>query len=107
MSTLHGLEDSARLTQAGIKPLQFDCLLAESYITSYHLAQQYMHCDWNTTWDACACFNQLSVWFPLLVHQVLIFMLETVVERPGTLSKSLLHPTYGLCILVRTVTPSY
>jgi hypothetical protein len=94
MSALQGLEDSGRLTQAVFEPLRFDRLLVESYIKSYHLAQQHVHCDWNSTWDARVCFDRLSVWFPPpeLARQVLIFMLETWAERPLTSSSLFFIP---------------
>jgi hypothetical protein len=64
MSALQGLEDSGRLTQAVFEPLRFDRLLVDSYIKNYQLAQQHVHCDGNSTWDARVCFDRLSVWFP-------------------------------------------
>jgi hypothetical protein len=94
MSALQGLEDSGRLTQAVFEPLRFDRQLVESYINNYHLAQQYVHCDWNAPWDARVCFDRLSVWFPPpeLARQVLIFMLETWAERPLTSSSLFFIP---------------
>jgi hypothetical protein len=94
MSAPQGLEDSGRLTQAVFEPLRFDRLLVESYIKSYHLAQQHVCCDWNSTWDARVCFDRLSAWFPPpeLARQVLIFMLETWAERPLTSSSLFFIP---------------
>jgi hypothetical protein len=60
----------------------------DSYVGTYHLARDYVHCDWNVIWDAIICFDRLSVWFPPpeIARQVLIFMLETWAKRPMTLS---------------------
>ena len=94
MSALQGLEDSDRMTQAVFAPLRFDPDLVASYVREFHLAQQYVYCDWNTTWDARKCFDRLSVWFPPpeLARQVLIFMLETWAERPLTSSSLFFIP---------------
>jgi hypothetical protein len=86
MSALQGLEDSGRLTWAVFEPLYFDPCLVDSYTRTYHLAPQYIYCDWNSIWDASKCFDWLSVWFPPpeIARQVLTFMLETWAERPLT-----------------------
>jgi hypothetical protein len=94
MSALQGLEDSGRMTQAVFDPLRFDPELVTSYITNFHLAHDYIYCDWNSVWDARLCFDRLSVWFPPpeLARQVLIFMLETWAERPLTSSSLFFIP---------------
>jgi hypothetical protein len=97
MSALQGLEDSGRLTWAVFEPLYFDPCLVDSYTRTYHLAPQYIYCDWNSIWDASKCFDRLCVWFPPpeIARQVLIFMLETWAERPLT--------TRSLFFIPRTV----
>jgi hypothetical protein len=82
------------MTQAVFDPLRFDPELVTSYITNFHLAHDYIYCDWNSVWDARLCFDRLSVWFPPpeLARQVLIFMLETWAERPLTSSSLFFIP---------------
>jgi hypothetical protein len=49
-------------------------------------------CNWKAPWDAWACFDRLSVWFPELARQVLIFMLETLAGRTITSSSLFFIP---------------
>jgi hypothetical protein len=94
MNVLQGLEDSGRLTQTVFAPLRFDKELVDSYVRNYQLAQRYLYCDWNTTWDARKCFDRLSVWFPppKMACQVLVFMLEMWAEKTLTSSSLFFIP---------------
>jgi hypothetical protein len=94
MSSLQGLMDSDRMTQAIFEPLCFDAALVDTYMRSNYLEGPYIHCDWNSVWNASNCFGRLSVWFPPpeVARQVIIFMLETWAERPLTTSSIFFIP---------------
>jgi hypothetical protein len=69
-------------------------MLVDSYMQNCNLHGPYVYCDWNSVWNACKCFEHLSVWFPPpeLAQQVIIFMLETSSERPLTSSSLFFIP---------------
>ena len=94
MSSLQDLQDSDRITQAIFEPLCFDRTLVDTYVANYNLSRSYVHCKWNSVWNARACFDTMSVWFPPpeIARQVIIFMLETWAERPLTSSSLFFIP---------------
>jgi hypothetical protein len=104
MSALQGLQDSDRLTQAIFEPLCFDKALVDSYLGNYNLSRSYVHVEWKSVWNARACFDTMSVWFPPpeIARQVIIFILgRTTLD----FVQSFLHPSHGARLLVGTVAP--
>jgi hypothetical protein len=101
MTSLQGLEDSRRLTQAVFDPVPYDPDLVTPYLQNLHdwgyPCSNWRYCDWQQTWNPSRGFDRLSVWFPppKVARQVISFVLETWVEKPIT--------TLALFFIPRTV----
>lgn len=92
MTSLQGLEDSRRLTQAVFDPVPYDPDLIIPYLQNLHdrgyPCSNWRYCDWQQPWNPSRLFDRLSVWFPPpeVARQVITFVLETWVEKPATTS---------------------
>ena len=87
MSSLHDFMDENHILQAIFAPLPYDEVLVYKYLPSAS-RKNWFYQDWRDPWDQRNCFDRLSVWFPSpeIARQVLTFMLNTWIERPGTTS---------------------
>jgi len=83
-------------------PLQYDASLVRYLLFSFQLPESHWkHYSWNQPWRASLVFDTCTIWFPPpeLGRQVLIFLLETWVERPLS--------TSALVVIPRTLASSW
>lgn len=88
MSPLDHMVDQHAYTKAIFDPLPYCSILVQQYVTKFCNQEAWYYQAWDQPWNATACFNRLTVWFPPpeLAQQVITFMLETWVEKPLTTS---------------------
>lgn len=88
MSPLHEEVNQQDYTRAVFDPLLPCPNIIQHYVTSLCLNEPWHYRPWQAPLDTTKCIDRLTVWFPPpeLVRQVIIFILETWVERPLTTS---------------------
>jgi hypothetical protein len=93
-SKLHESLSQQEITGSVFAPLSFDSQLVNRIVLTFDLPRQWTYIPWNGPWRPEALFNRFTIWFPPpeIARQVIIFVLETWVERPLTTSALFIVP---------------
>jgi len=95
VSPFHHKIDHQTINAAIFAPLEFDPLLVANLIGRFQLPEpHWFHYPWDQPWDATRVFDNCTIWFPPpeVARQVIIFVLESWVERPLSTSAVFVVP---------------